>query len=288
MKVLHVLEEAGIVPVIKISDPVLAPRLGETLFQAGLPAAEITFRTKAASESMRKMKDRCPELTVGAGTVLTPEQVTQAYQSGADFLVSPGLNQNVVHAAQEVGLPIFPGVDSPTAIEQALQLGIKVMKFFPAQQSGGTGFLKAMKGPYPDVTFFPTGGINQENLIDYLRLPNVIACGGSWVVPQDLLSRGNFAEIEKTAADAYITALGLKTVGFTPPSDVASELFQVFSSVLSKKDVLENSGEVLLQVNSLARMEKRLTRQGISFEKSDEEINLILPGFSIRVIGPEK
>ncbi|EPA8366641.1 bifunctional 4-hydroxy-2-oxoglutarate aldolase/2-dehydro-3-deoxy-phosphogluconate aldolase [Vibrio fluvialis] len=190
------LQQIKIVPVIAINDAAHAVPLAKVLVENGLPCAEVTFRTDAAQESIRLMRDAYPELLIGAGTVLATQQVDQAISAGADFIVSPGLNPTTVKYCQQRGIAIVPGVNNPSLVEQAMELGLKTLKFFPAEPSGGVAMLKALSAVYP-VQFMPTGGINPRNVADYLAIPSVVACGGTWMVPSDLMDSGNWDEIAR-------------------------------------------------------------------------------------------
>lgn len=190
------LQQIKIVPVIAINDAVHAVPLAKVLVENGLPCAEVTFRTDAAQASIRLMRDAYPELLIGAGTVLTTQQVDQAISAGADFIVSPGLNPTTVKYCQQRGIAIVPGVNNPSLVEQAMELGLKTLKFFPAEPSGGVAMLKALSAVYP-VQFMPTGGVNPRNVADYLAIPSVVACGGTWMVPSDLMDSGNWDEIAR-------------------------------------------------------------------------------------------
>lgn len=190
------LQQIKIVPVIAINDAAHAVPLAKVLVENGLPCAEVTFRTDAAQESIRLMRDAYPELLIGAGTVLTTQQVDQAISAGADFIVSPGLNPTTVKYCQQRGIVIVPGVNNPSLVEQAMELGLKTLKFFPAEPSGGVAMLKALSAVYP-VQFMPTGGVNPRNVADYLAIPSVVACGGTWMVPSDLMDSGNWDEIAR-------------------------------------------------------------------------------------------
>jgi 2-dehydro-3-deoxyphosphogluconate aldolase/(4S)-4-hydroxy-2-oxoglutarate aldolase len=207
-EILHVIEGYGIVPVVRIEKAEDTLLLGKALCAGGLPVAEITFRTAAAEEAIRTLTERMPELIVGAGTVLTIGQAQKAFRAGARFIVSPGFNPKVVSFCREQGVPVIPGVNSPTQIEAAMECGLRVMKFFPAEESGGTAFLKAIAAPYEGIQFIPTGGINTANLVSYLTLKNVIACGGSWMVKGELISAGKFEEITRLTAEAVRVLLG--------------------------------------------------------------------------------
>ncbi len=190
------LQQIKIVPVIAINDASHAVPLAKVLVENGLPCAEVTFRTDAAQESIRLMRDAYPELLIGAGTVLTTQQVDQAISAGADFIVSPGLNPTTVKYCQQRGIAIVPGVNNPSLVEQAMELGLKTLKFFPAEPSGGVAMLKALSAVYP-VQFMPTGGVNPRNVADYLAIPSVVACGGTWMVPSALMDSGNWDEIAR-------------------------------------------------------------------------------------------
>lgn len=193
---------AGVVPVVKLDNAASAVKLAKVLRKGGLNCAEITFRTDAAEETIKQIAEKYPDMLIAAGTVLTAEQADKAMAAGAKFIVSPGLNPDVVRHCKNKGYPIIPGVCTPGEVEKALLLGLKYLKFFPAEVAGGVKMIKAMAAPYTMVRFMPTGGINTANLADYLSCKAVFACGGSWMVPSDKISSGNFAEIEKMTADA--------------------------------------------------------------------------------------
>lgn len=180
-----------IVPVIAINDVAHALPLAKVLVENGLPCAEVTFRTAAAAESIRIMREAYPELLIGAGTVLTSAQVDEAIAAGADFIVSPGLNPTTVKYCQQRNIAIIPGVNNPSLVEQAMEMGLRTLKFFPAEPSGGIAMLKALSAVYP-VSFMPTGGINPNNAQEYLALKSVVACGGTWMVPTDLMDKGDW------------------------------------------------------------------------------------------------
>jgi len=202
MSIFKTMEKYGVVPVAVIEDLKNATNLSKTLLDAGLPILEITFRTRAAEKSIRLISEKFPEILLGAGTVLKIEQVSDAIKSGAQFIVTPGFNPKIVDYCLSKEIMIIPGLNSPTFVEWALERGLKVVKFFPAEVSGGISMLKALSGPYPDMSFIPTGGINESNLVSYLKLKNVIACGGSWLVKKDLISSGNFTEIRNRVEHA--------------------------------------------------------------------------------------
>ncbi len=195
-------KKIGIIPVVVLDDAKDAKALGEALCEGGLPCAEVTFRTAAAEEAIRIMSSEYPDMLVGAGTVLTTEQVDRAVAAGAKFIVSPGLNPKVVKYCQEKGIPITPGIQTPTEIEAALELGLNTVKFFPAEPAGGLKMIKAIAAPYVDVTFMPTGGISASNVREYLGYNRIVACGGSWMVKKDLIAAGEFGKIKEMVREA--------------------------------------------------------------------------------------
>ena len=198
---LQVISKHKIVPVLVVENVDRAAPLVEALVKGGLPIAEVTFRTDAAEKVIRKMAD-ISDLCIGAGTVLSAEQVDQAYQAGSQFIVSPGFNPKVVRRCLDLGLPVFPGVSNPTDLDMALDHGLEVVKFFPAEALGGVPMLKALTAPYRMMQFLPTGGINPQNLKEYLRLSQVVACGGSWMVKPDWISEGKMEAVTKCVQDA--------------------------------------------------------------------------------------
>lgn len=201
-ELLEKLGRFGVVPVVEIERSEDAVELGRALLAGGLPCAEITFRTAAAEEAIRRVASSLPEIIVGAGTVLSVEQADRAVSAGARFIVSPGFNSKVVDWCLRNEIPVTPGVATPTEIEMALDKGLNILKFFPAEALGGMAMLKAVAAPYGGVKFIPTGGINQENLAGYLAHPSVHCCGGSWLVKAKLISTGRFDEITRLTQEA--------------------------------------------------------------------------------------
>ena len=189
-----------VVPVIAIKDASKAAKLAQVLIENGLPCAEVTFRTEQAVQAIKNMRQAYPEMLIGAGTVLTSQQVDQAIDAGADFIVSPGFNPTTVKYCQQRGVTIVPGVNSPSLVEQAMEMGLTTLKFFPAEPSGGTGMLKALSAVYP-VKFMPTGGVSPANVKDYLAIPSVLACGGTWMVPNDLIDNEQWDELALLVAE---------------------------------------------------------------------------------------
>lgn len=204
--VLDRIKDARLLPVVVVDEAAQAVPLARALVAGGLPVAEVTFRTDAAAEAIRRIVAEVPDALVGAGTVLTGDQVRAAKAAGASFLVTPGFNPAIVAAAAEVGLTIVPGVNNPTGVEQAMAAGLSAVKFFPAEPTGGVPFLKALMGPYRTMRFVPTGGIGPKNLRDYLALPAVLACGGSWMVEPALIRAGRFDEVQRMTAEAVALA----------------------------------------------------------------------------------
>ena len=208
---LSILEQIGkikIIPVVAIKNARDAAPLGEALLRGGLPCAEITFRTPAALDTIKSLA-RYDEILLGAGTVLTIDQIKQAVDAGALFIVSPGFNDRVVQYCIEQKIPITPGCCTPTDLSRALDFGLNIVKFFPADAFGGLKTLKAISAPFQQIQFIPTGGINPQNLPEYLRFPQVIACGGSWMVQSDLISEGRFTEITRLTKEAVEIAAGI-------------------------------------------------------------------------------
>ncbi|PSW12317.1 2-dehydro-3-deoxyphosphogluconate aldolase [Photobacterium rosenbergii] len=196
------LAQIKVIPVIAIDRAEDIIPLGKALAENGLPAAEITFRSDAAAEAIRLLREAQPDMLIGAGTVLNREQAIAAKNAGATFVVSPGLNPTTVKACQEIGIDIVPGVNNPSAIEAALELGITTLKFFPAEASGGINMLKSLLAPYTQIQLMPTGGVNTANVRDYLAIDRVYACGGTWMVDKKLINEGRWEEIGRLAREA--------------------------------------------------------------------------------------
>ncbi len=285
----------GIVPVIKISDPKDAVPLAKALYDGGLPAAEVTFRTSCAKEAIALIAKELPDMLVGAGTVLTTQQADDAIEAGAKFIVSPGLNPNVVRHCIQKGIAIVPGCANPSDIEQALELGLDVVKFFPAEQAGGINMIKAMSAPYSNVKFMPTGGIGPNNLMDYLSFPKVLACGGSWMVKEELINEGRFDEITRLAKEAVMTMLGFELghVGINPePGDDVEAIAGRFETLfgLSKKpgngsvfagtavEVMKTpfygrKGHIAIRTNTILRAVNYLKFMGVEFIEESAKYN---------------
>ncbi len=190
-----------VIPVIAINKVEDAIPLGRTLVENGMPCAEITFRTACAAQAIRAMRNEFPDMLIGAGTILSNEQVDQAIDAGVDFIVSPGFNPRTVQYCLDKNMPIVPGVNNPSLVEQAMEMGLRTLKFFPAEPSGGVGMLKALTAVYP-VKFMPTGGVSLKNVDEYLSISSVLACGGTWMVPTDLIDAGKWDELGTLVKDA--------------------------------------------------------------------------------------
>lgn len=293
-KVLEEISKIGIVPVIALDDVKDAEPLAKALIDGGLPCAEVTFRTAAAEESIRIMSSKFPELLVGAGTVLTTEQVDRAVNAGAKFIVSPGLNPKVVKYCVDKGIPVTPGCANPSDVEQAIELGLEVVKFFPAEAAGGLNMIKSMAAPYVNMKFMPTGGINASNVCSYLDFGKIIACGGSWMVNKAMVAAGDFAGIARLTKEAVDTMLGfeVKHVGVNMQSGEAAEeladtLHQMFSfekkvgnsSVfagtgfeLMKKPGRGANGHIAIQTNYINRAVYHLEKRGFAFDEESATV----------------
>ena len=210
----------GIVPVIALENVEDAAPLAQALCNGGLPVAEVTYRTACAHDAMIEMKKACPQMLVGAGTVLTKEQVDSALDAGAEFIVSPGLNPEVVRYCQEKNVPILPGTANASDIEVALSLGLTAVKFFPAEPLGGIKMISALAAPYTQMKFMPTGGVSPKNMKDYLSNPKIIACGGTWMIDKKAMQEKNFAKIEELTRQAVreMLEIKIKHIGINVPT----------------------------------------------------------------------
>jgi len=202
MSLIQELESVPVVPLVQAEDPAVAVEISRALAAGGLSVAEVVLRTDLASECLRAVADEVPEMVTGAGTVLSADQARQAIDNGARFVVSPGINVDVVDVCQKAEIPVFPGTYTPSDIQLALNLGLDVVKFFPASIAGGIPAIKAMASVFRTIRFMPTGGISVANLAEYLAVPSILACGGSWLTPADAVAAGQFEEITKLAKEA--------------------------------------------------------------------------------------
>ena len=205
-ELLKEISKIGIVPVVVLEDSNKAVAVAKALQEGGINCAEVTFRTAAAEDSIKKIAEACPDMLLGAGTVTSTAQVDSAVAAGAQFIVTPGYNPNVVNYCVSKNIPIVPGCMDTNAIEMALEAGLDTVKFFPAENAGGVKMLKALAGPYVNIHFMPTGGVNKDNLLDYLSFDKVVAGGGSWMVKASLIDAGKFDKIEKLAREAVYSA----------------------------------------------------------------------------------
>jgi len=281
------LYEIGLIPVIKITDPAKAVPLAKALCRGGLPAAEITFRTSCAAEAIAAIVKECPDMLVGAGTVLNAEQADRAAAAGAKFIVSPGLNPTTVRHCQKIGVPILPGCSNPSDIEAAIELGLDTVKFFPAEAAGGVAMIKAMAAPYGAIQFMPTGGINADNLLQYLSFDKVLACGGSFMVKESLIDSGDFDAIENLTREAVMKMLGfsLKHIGINSENESSCRAtVHLLESIFGFRADERNSavfagtqfevlkgmgrgakGHIAIGTNSVDRAEAYLRRMGVEF-----------------------
>lgn len=289
-EVLEKIQKIGIVPVVVLDDAKDAAPLAKALCEGGLPCAEVTFRTAAAEESIRIMAKEFPEMLVGAGTVLTIEQVDRAVNAGAKFIVSPGLNPVVVKYCVDKGIPVTPGTSNPSDVEAAISLGLDVVKFFPAEQAGGLNMIKAMAAPYTQMKFMPTGGINAKNLNSYLAFDKILACGGSWMVRKEMVAAGEFDKIRDLTREAVQTMLGfeLAHVGINCSNETEAEktadafdgLFGFTKKVGNSSvfagtaiEAMKNAGRgvkghIAISTNSVARAKNYLELMGYKFDES--------------------
>ena len=285
--VIQTLSRIGIVPVIAIDDASKAVPLAKALAAGGLNAAEITFRTPAGEEALRQIAREMPEMLVGAGTVLTREQVDRAADAGARFLVSPGFHSEVTEYALSKGLLMLPGTATPGEMEQAMALGLDIVKFFPAEQNGGVAKLKALAGPYPNLRWMPTGGINVKNMMDYLSFDRVPFCGGTWMVKKELIQQARWEEITAICREAVKTMLGLELghIGINDTSPESAErTAEAFAALLGlehkpgansdfagkcvevlKKPGRGKNGHIAIACSNVDRAEYHLARRGYRF-----------------------
>ncbi len=292
MDFLAQLSLAGLVPVIAIDDAADAVPLCKALSDGGLPVAEITFRTAAAEESIRRVHEALPNVLLCAGTVLTTDQVDRAIQAGAAAIVSPGLNPTVVRYCIDRGIPVCPGTANPSDLEVALSFGLKAVKVFPAEAIGGIKLIKSMSAPYGDMRFMPTGGINENNMLEYLAFDKILCCGGSWMVPKDAVAAKDWSRITSLTRSAVSKMLGfeLRHVGINSgdPETAAADARQLCdllglevkegnSSTFAgtafecmKKPGRGKNGHIAIACNSIARAKWHLEQRGYAFVDESE------------------
>ncbi len=280
--------QIGIVPVVALDRAEDALPLGKALMVGGIPCAEVTFRTAAAKEAIRIMTSNFPDMLVGAGTVLSCEQVDEAVEAGAKFIVSPGLNPEVVKYCIDKEIPVTPGVATPSEVEQAIGLGLDVVKFFPAEAAGGLPMIKAMSAPYTSMKFMPTGGINKDNIATYLAFNKVLACGGSFMVDKKLIAAGRFDEVARLSREAVDAVLGFSLAhigvncgdeaeamadaerfdllfGFTK-KDGNSSVFAGSVAEFMKTPYLGAKGHIAIGTTNVERAVFHLTLRGVQFD----------------------
>lgn len=289
------IQKMGIVPVVKLDKAEDALPLAKALYDGGLPCAEVTFRTAAAEEAIKIMRKAYPDMLIGAGTVLTTEQVDKAVNAGATFIVSPGLNPKIVKYCVDRNITIVPGCSSPSDIETAMEFGLEVVKFFPAEAAGGLPMIKAMSAPYVNMKFMPTGGINAKNLLSYLDFNKIIACGGSWMVNNDLIKAGDFDKITALTKEAVSVMLGfeLRHIGINAENEeeadkTASSFEELFgfakkvgnSSIFAgtgievmKSPYLGKNGHIAIQTNYLERAIYHLEAKGYTFNYETRKVD---------------
>lgn len=290
--IIEEISKIGIVPVIALNDAKDAKPLAKALCDGGIACAEVTFRTEAAKESIRIMTNEYPDMLVGAGTVLTTKQVDEAIEAGAKFIVSPGLNPKIVKYCLDKNITILPGTANPSDVEQAIELGLDVVKFFPAEQAGGINMIKAMSAPYNQIKFMPTGGINAANLNDYLSFNKIVACGGSWMVKKDLIENKEFDKIKQLVKEAVKLMLGfsLKHIGINTDDETqAKKIANIFSAILGI-DIMDNNisyfvghgievmrtdnrgekGHIAIGTNFIERAIYYLEKQGFKFDENSK------------------
>lgn len=287
--------ETGIIPVVVIDKAEDALPLAKALYDGGIKAAEVTFRTAAAAESIKIIADNFPDMLVGAGTVLTPAQADEAVKNGAKFIVSPGLNPIVVQHCIDIGVPIIPGTSSASDIEQAMTLGLTTVKFFPAEAAGGVAMLKALSAPYKNIKFMPTGGLSEKNFNDYLSLDCVLCAGASFIASSKLVKEGNFDKIREIAKETVAAMHGFKVahVGinadnpenaqsiakqFAPfcleiSKDGESSMFLNKDVEIMKKPWYGEKGHIAIACNNIKRAEAFCKSQGVKFLEESKKID---------------
>lgn len=296
MNILNEISNIGIIPVIKINDATKAVPLAKALIDGGLNAAEVTFRTAAAEDAIRAIANAYPDMLVGAGTVLTIEQAQRALDAGAKFIVSPGFNPKVVKWCLDNGVTPLPGCTTPSEIEQALELGLNVVKFFPAEQSGGLAKIKAMSAPYGDVKFMPTGGVSLDNVNEYLANKKILACGGSFMVKESYIDNDNWDEITKLTKQSVDTMLGLEIghIGINHENEAEAKATAQMLSILMGKDIERESakgmfvgsqfeimksqgpgrcGHIAVLTNNVERAIYHLSARGVKFNEESATFN---------------
>jgi 2-dehydro-3-deoxyphosphogluconate aldolase/(4S)-4-hydroxy-2-oxoglutarate aldolase len=293
---LEEIKKIGIIPVVKIDDAAKAVPLAKALIEGGIPCAEITFRTAQGEEAMARINAEVPGMLLGAGTVLNTGQVDKAIKAGAKFIVSPGLNPKVVSYCVENDIPVTPGCSNPSDMEQALEFGLDVVKFFPAEQAGGLEYLKAVAAPYHSLQFIPTGGINAQNIARYIAFEKTLACGGSWMVNAELINSGDFEKIKILCREAVLSLLGFSMLHIginTGNEDAAQKAANRISALFGFQNKTGNSmifsgegielmkssspgenGHIAIGTNSVFRAKAFFERQGIEFDQGSAKTDV--------------
>lgn len=294
-EILKKIGELGMIPVIKLDDAGDALPLAKALIDGGLPAAEITYRTSCARDAIAAISDKYPEMTLGAGTILTREQAEEAVVAGAKFIVSPGLNPEVVGYCTENDIPVLPGCATPTDVETAIRLGLDTVKFFPAEASGGLAMIKALSGPYKQIKFMPTGGISPDNMIEYLKNPNVLAVGGSFMVKDEDIREKRFDKIASDTRAAVLKLFGFELLhvginnqdektaqtnaammtnmfGFAPIENAGAVFTGGFFEFM-KYPYLGKYGHIAIGTNFIVRAVKYFEAQGYTFNQKELKYN---------------
>ncbi len=296
MEIIKQISNIGIVPVIKIKDISKAVPLAKALIDGGLPVAEVTFRAANADKAIKAMAEAYPEMIVGAGTVLTIEQAALAKECGAKFIVAPGFNPKVVKWCIDNDILVTPGISTPSEIEQAIEMGLKTVKFFPAEQSGGIAKIKAMAAPYGDITFMPTGGIGLDNMNDYLSFKKIVACGGSFMVKEDLIDNcewDKITELTKKSVekmlDFKVAHLGINNENEEQAIKTAKMLSLITGMPFTKEsakgifvgtdfEVMKSkgpgtNGHIGIKTNNVDRAVYHLSKKGIEFDETTATYN---------------
>jgi 2-dehydro-3-deoxyphosphogluconate aldolase/(4S)-4-hydroxy-2-oxoglutarate aldolase len=313
-EIIDIIRKNGILPIASIENEIDAIPIGTALYNAGIRVIEVTFRTDKALESMRVITSAFPGMYIGAGTVRTTKEVDQAMEAGCRFVVSPGVNAKIIKYCKKNGILIIPGVATASEIEEALDLGIHLVKFFPCEAMGGIRTIEALSRPYPDMTFLPSGGITAENMMEYLENPNVIAVNGSWLIEDDFHERQNFDEIEERAKKAVKRMLGFRIdhIAVNLPKDdlaehAAADFAELFDEEVTEDEQSFKAGEMFqamkpslrglmghmgVRTNSLERAEYYLSNRGVEFglenhdsiEEDSIYLNLEIAGTAIQVL----
>ena len=311
MNIYKRIHDIGIVPVIALEKVEDAAPLGRALCNGGLPVAEVTYRTSCAHDVMIEMKKACPEMLIGAGTVISKEQVDSALEAGAEFIVAPGLNPEIVRYCQEKGVPIVPGTANASDIEAAISLGLEIVKFFPSENLGGIKMIKALSAPYRQMKFLPTGGVKETNINDYLNESCVLACGGTWMIDKKALENKDYDKIEELTRGAVNKMLGLyiKHIGVNEEDgngkDVAQNFAKFFGGkiretskgyfgsefveIMNQDRAIGRHGHIGVGTNNVDRARRYFEAMGYEFDEStatyDDSGNCKLVYFKDEIAG---